>query len=253
MSSIAVDDRAGSAQMAPMLRRLGCAVELTRLEYGDVSFVGLAQDGSPVSTGLELKSVEDALACIVSGRFAGHQLPGMIQSYDHLWLMLQGQWRPHPQTGVLQYLKTEHRRGQKHEYWTEAVGQRRWHWRELEGWILSVSILGGMRVHRVDTWEEGASYIKLLYNWYQRDVHKSIQVVYSGKQLYSDQALLIRPSLARRLSKELPHIGVEKSKVVAERFPTAEAMVNATEREWAELPGIGKKLASDIWRSLRGA
>jgi len=247
--TIQVDNRAGSAQMAPLLRALGMQVELTQMPYGDVAWVGVGVDGMPSSVGVEMKSVHDCIACVQSGRFAGHQLPGLIQSYDHIWLLVEGEYRARPRDGVLEYWRTDYK---GREFWdVVGGGQRGWMWRGFQSWLMSMSVMGGLRVQQCRNWEDGAAWIKMAYNWFQRTEHKSHQVVYSGKQLYSDQALLIKPSLARRISKELPHVGIAKSKVVAERFPTVEQMVAASEREWAELPGIGKKLANTIWRALR--
>jgi ERCC4-type nuclease len=174
----------------------------------------------------------------------------LIQSYDHIWLLIEGEYRARPTDGVLEYRRAGRGGGM---FWDEAGGgKRRWLWRDFQGWLLSMSVLGGLRVQQCRDWNEGAQWIKTAYNWFQRDEHKSVQVVYSGKQLYSDTALLVKPSLARRVAKELPSIGVSKSRDVAASFPTVQQMVDASEKEWAQVPGIGRKLANTIWRSLRG-
>lgn len=258
--TLLIDDRAGSAPLAPMLRRLGMEVELTRMEFGDIAFFGKAQNADPVSVGIEVKSLADAMGCLVSGRFAGHQLPGMVSSYDHIWLLIQGVWREHPATGILEELRAGRGGG---SYWAEAEGggQRRWLARDFESWLLSVSILGGMRVHRVDTWEQGAKWVKLLANWYAKDEHKSIQVVYSGKRLYPDNALLGRPSLARRWAKELTGIGVKGSADIARVLTTGESIARASVEDWAKMEIVdksgnsrvlGKARAHKIWKEIHG-
>lgn len=234
---IQVDDRAGSAQLAPKLRQLGCEVDLCRMDFGDVAFDGKAHGGSPVSVGIEVKTIDDCLACITSGRFAGHQLPGLVKCYDHIWLLIQGEWRM-ATSGALEYRRTGHGGGQ---YWTAAGGgQRAWMWKDFEGWINSVTILGGIRVHRVGTWREGAQWLKTLYSWFQRDEHKSVQVVYGGKQLFPDTALLTKPSLVRRVAAQLPGIMEKRSSFVAQRFKTMQQMVNASVDDWAKIEIITK-------------
>jgi ERCC4-type nuclease len=244
---LSVDNRAGSAQMAPILQKLGLEVELTQMAFGDVAFLGMAHGGDPVSIGIEMKSVDDCLACVTSGRYAGHQLPGLIASYDHIWLLIQGEWRMGRNGELLQ-----HREGRGGgQYWAEAGGGlRRWMWRDFEGWINSVSILGGTRVHRVATWQEGAEWIKCLYNWFQRTEHKSTQVMYGTKELFADQALLIKPTLARRVAAQLPGIGEKRSAEVARQFHTLAAMVDASPKDWLRVEGIGKGIATKVYQAI---
>ena len=245
---IQVDDRIGSAEIAPILRGLGCEVELTRLDFADVAFTGWGANGMPVSVGIEMKKLDDVLACIQSGRFAGHQLPGLIQCYDHIWLLVCGSWYGRRQDGVLLHKRANHR-GQ--EYWTEAGGgQRRWLARDLESWFMTVMIMGNIRLHRVKDWHEGAEWIKLVSNWFAREDHKSHQVVYSGKHIWQDQALLAKPTLARRVAAELPHIGVKRSAEVARVFHTVAEMVEAEPKDWMQVEGVGRKIAMDIYRVI---
>lgn len=246
---LSVDNRAGSAQMAPKLRKLGLEVELTQMAFGDVAFLGKAHRGDPVSVGLEIKSVDDCLACVTSGRYAGHQLPGLISSYDHIWLLIQGEWCMGRSGELLQ--RREGRGGG--QYWADAGGgKRRWMWRDFEGWINSVTILGGTRVHRVATWDNGAEWIKCLYNWFQRENHKSTQVVYGSKEIFADTALLVKPTLARRMAAQLPGVAEVRSAAVASRFKNLEMMVNASEKDWRTVDGLGAGTAKKVFNAIHG-
>jgi ERCC4-type nuclease len=249
-----VDNRAGSADFYPLLRALGMDAQLTTMPYGDVAFVGVGPDKEPVTVGAEIKSIDDCLACIISGRFAGHQLLGLIPSFDHIYLMVIGEYRARARDGVMEQLKVGRNGGM---YWAESGGgQRRWMWRDFESWLLSMSIMGGLRVIKVDTVEDGAAYLKVLYNWYQRDEHKSHLVLYSGKEIYSDSALLVRPSLVRRVAAELPWIGVARSADVARVFKTVLEMAEAGEERWSEMIVDGGKRLGErglkIWKAIRG-
>ena len=246
---IQIDDRAGSQDIAPILRKLGVEVELCRMPFGDIAWTGVAQNQCPVSVGVELKSWPDVLACIQSGRFAGHQLPGLIKSYDHVWLLVFGELQIRSDGALM-----ELRHGR---YWAPIGGGRRlWLWREVEGWLLSMQLMGGMRVQRELDLERAALWTKTAYNWYQRSEHKSHQVVYSSKEIYADTAMLIRPSLARRVAKELPQVGLKRSKECAERFKTVYDMAMASEQDWAGLlVDGGKRLGSrgkQVYRAIRG-
>jgi hypothetical protein len=186
---------------------------------------------------------------VVSKRYAGHQLPGLIASYDHIWLLIQGEWKMGRNGELLQ-----HREGRGGGmYWAEAGGgMKRWQWRDFENWINSVSILGGTRVHRVATWDDGAQWIKCLYNWYQRDSHHSVNVVYGTKTLFPDTALLVKPTLARRVAAQLPKIGEVRSAAVAAEFKTLERMVNASEKDWCRIDGLGKTTAKSVYNAIHG-
>lgn len=249
-----VDDRAGSAELIPLLCRTGLEVVSSRLEYGDVSFLGFGPNQSAVCVGLEVKKIPDVLACIVSGRFAGHQLPGLVNAYDEVWLLVIGQWRARPQDGILEERRHGHGGGM---YWTAAGGgQRLWMWRDVQSWLLSMQLMAGIRMAQAADEEEAVHWIKTCYNWHQREEHKSHLVMYSSKELYADTAMLTRPPLARRIASELPHIGLKRSADVAARFPTVEAMMAATEKDWRELTvDDNKRLGergSTVYRSLRG-
>ena len=47
-------------------------------------------------------------------------------------------------------------------------------------------------------------------------------------------------------------VGWEKSSAAASRFKTVLEMVAATEKEWREVPGVGKVLAKKIVEAVNG-
>lgn len=55
-----------------------------------------------------------------------------------------------------------------------------------------------------------------------------------------------RPSPKRIFASTLPKVGVEKSAEVAKAFPNIRAMVNASEKDWLAVPGIGKGIVKQI-------
>jgi len=249
---ITVDNRAGSAQLEPLLRQRGYPVELGRMEYGDVSFMGVGPGGSPISISAEVKVLSDLTACITDSRFAGHQLPGLVMSYDQVWLLLIGVWRPRSD-GALEY---QQMRGKGAGYWRPMeIGRRRFMWRDLEAFLLTMQIKGDIRVMRVDDYPTAAMFLGTLYSWWTRgwDEHESHLALHDSMrgELF-DKALLVRPTLTRCLAAQLPNIGKEKSASVAAKFKTPIAMVNADESEWTSIPGIGKQIAHKVFVALRG-
>ena len=248
--SIQVDTRAGSENLIAPLRALGVEVEPTILTFGDAAWMGYGANGEPVSCAAELKRIEDCTACIQSGRFAGHQLPGLLASYDHIWLLIVDEYRPRARDGVLEYRKAGRNGGQ---YWSESCGrQRTVFWRDVESWLMTMSICGGIRIHQEPDYDHAALWLKNTVNWFSRDQHKSHKVIQGTKSMFPDQALLIKPTLARRVAAQLPGIAEVRSAAVAARFKTLESMVTATEKDWRTVDGLGAGTARKIFNAIHG-
>jgi ERCC4-type nuclease len=86
-----------------------------------------------------------------------------------------------------------------------------------------------------------------LYNWW---TNKSFDAHKGHMQDYDPVVHLCKPPIVYRVARALESIGGTKAKAITERFSTVMDMVMATERDWMSIPGIGKKLARDIVRSL---
>lgn len=244
---IIVDDRAGSNRFPALLRPLGLKVVLGRLEYGDFSWLGEGPGGAPVTIGVEHKRLDDLLQSITTGRFAGHQLPGLLQSYDHTYLIIEGLWRPCPTSGLLQV-----RAGR--DWVDQGRGARRWMYRDIEHWIMTMELKGGVIVRRTSTSDETARLLHALYGWWSKgwDDHRSHLVLSQAHAINRshDPALLSKPSLVRRVANELPGIGWDRSAAVASHFPTVLDMVLATPKDWAKVPGIGKTTSTRVVDAL---
>jgi ERCC4-type nuclease len=260
---IYVDNRAGSRDLYPLLVARGLPATLTRMDYGDICFLGQGPGGEPVSVGIECKTVRDVIQCVCDGRFAGHQLPGLVQSYEQVWLLVEGLWRPNPKSGMLEYRK---KRGE----WAElTAGNRRFMYRDLVSWFFTAEIKGGIRSVRVGNWGEGSVWLSSLYRWWTNgngwEDHKSHLAFHDGTRhgtpykreratrmiaSLSDRALLERPTLTRMIAAQLPNVGWTRSAPLAKKFRTVEELVAASPEELM-VDGIGPKIAAGIWGSLR--
>ena len=218
------------------------------MAFGDAAWIGWGANGDAVSCGIEVKSIEDVIACIQSGRFAGHQLPGLLASYDHIWLLIVSDYRPRQRDGVLEYRKEGRGGGQ---YWAESCGrQRTIFWRDVESWIMTMAICGGIRIHKVPDYREAAIWLKMASNWFAREDHKSHKVIQGTKEMFPDQALLIKPTLARRVAAQLPGVAEVRSAAVAAKFRTLEQMVNASEKDWRSVDGLGPGTARKVYQAI---
>lgn len=230
---ILIDQRIGSNHLVKLIP--GSQLEL--LEYGDCAFT--AANGSLV--GIEIKTISDAISSMLSGRLADHQVPGMCQLYDIRYLIVEGYYRSDPESGVVQW-----RRGKD---WTDIYsGQSRVLWKSLDGWLTSIEVLGGFHVRRTTSAKETAATIISLRDWWQKDEHKSFHAFNTA----ADAAAVDRPGFARRVAKEFPLIGWERSAAVAKHFVSVHEMVTAPVEEWLKIDGIGPGIAVKVQKAIHG-
>lgn len=234
---IELDNRIGSGDLTTYFSRWKVPHKLCRLDYGDAAFQGKGKD-SPLYIGVEIKKVRDALNCMTDGRFAGHQLPGLIQKFDKVWLVVEGQYSANSE-GML----TEWRgRVQK----PISLGSRQFMYRELSNWLTTMETCGGVKVRRTGSRQETAQFIKCLYYWWtvkEFSEHRSHLAMHDDAP---DAAILFKPTVLRRIAAQLPGIGWQKSGAIAKHFDNAFDMMCATEKDWLKIPGIGKELVRKI-------
>lgn len=259
---IYVDSRTGSSGLAPLLRGRGLPVTLCAIAFGDVSFCGVGPEGVPVTVGVEVKTIHDVLQCVTDGRFAGHQLPGLVQKYEQPWLLIEGLWRPNAQSGVLE-IRSQKGRG-KGRWYPAEIGKRGFMYRDLLTWLFTMGTKAGLSIARVQDWGEATIWLTTLYSWWTSktyDGHKShLALNEAGRNQFwdrsapanrglHDRALFIRPTLSRLVGKEIPGIGFEKSALLAHRFTSVHSLVNASEKELAEV--VGQAAAKKMYQAIR--
>jgi len=237
---ILVDKRVGSGDLVTMFPK-NCA-SLTTLDFGDCAFLGLGPGGAPVRVGIEVKALGDAAGSIRSGRFAGHQLPGLVASYDKVYVILEGLYR----VGSEGELET-YRKGQ---WATGEWGHTAWMYNELDGWINSINIIAGVTVKRTSNRRETAAVIYGLYHWWTSKTYEKHRSHVGFDE--SGRPAIIKPGLVRRVAAELPLIGWDRSRDVADTFKSVLAMVLADEKDWQKIKGIGKTIARKVTAAIRG-
>lgn len=248
---ILLDDRAGSRELYPIF--LGVPkcppIELTRLDFGDIQFMGHGPGDSWLSIGIEYKTINDVLNCITDGRFAGHQLPGCLQSFDIVYLLVEGNYSQRASDGGL---FISGRRSGRHQSGISYM--------QLNGWLTSMEQTG-LHIRQTDKKEESAAVVLAIYNWWQKpwDKHESLKAVHSKPQPARDmetasgiQLLRAKPNLVERFAAQITGFGFGKAEDVAKHFKTVFAAVNATEEEWKKVAGVGEVLAEKAVKSIRG-
>jgi len=237
---IYIDNRTGSKELHDLFPH-GSA-KLTHLTYADAAFTGHYVDGD-ILVGIERKRIGDFINSMCSGRFSGHQLIGMLNSYHYLYLVIEGVFRANPITGVLEV----HRRGGWQEY---HAGSRRFMARDIWAFMNTVQVVCGIHCYHTNTASDTVYYIRALHHWWTKEYeeHRGHLQPHSGTAVE-----LTRHSLVRRIAAQLDGIGWEKARALDQRYNSAEELVGASVDELREVEGIGKVLATRITNQLRGS
>ncbi len=239
---IYIDNRAGSKELYNYFRK--GTVELTRLEFADFAFMGNGKDGFfPI--GVERKRIGDLVNSMTSGRLAGHQLPGLRNSYEVVYLLIEGLWRPNPRDGVMEFYVNNRR-------WIPMTqGKRRFMARDVYKYINTLCLLGGIRLAPTTaTPRESAQWIQAMYSWWndkEFNEHVSIEKEYNQyAQFYTKKVPFLQ-----RVFSELPDIGKNKARSLSDRYRTLWDLVTTNKQELMSIEGIGPKIAERIMRIIR--
>lgn len=253
---IYVDHRIGSGELAGYLSMLGpegdVVVPPYDIAFGDFYWLGNGPGGLPIPCGVERKALDDFIASYRTGRLFSHQLPGLLNSYHEVWIIVEGVWSC-GQDGMLQV-----RKGKE---WVDFDKGGKLLYSTLEKMVLTAELKAvetatgsGGRVHfrRTTSKTDTCRIIRAQYEWWTHkewEEHRS-HLKFSVGDTGAVQLTKLDPTnpqhLVRLMAKELKGIGWDKAIHVSNTFPTVRDMAGATSKQWQGIPGIGKTLAQRI-------
>ncbi len=224
---ILVDSRAGSHDLVKPLLAMGLPVEETHLEFGDLCFIGRGEKGAPLLIGIEHKRLSDLVQSL-NGRLPGHQLPGMVQTYDRSWLIVERNW--HRDTrGRVTVFKGHGRQRVKGAPPAMVLLMR----------LLVMNLRGGIGIWPSPNRRHSLDFIAALYRtWTDKDLdeHKSHLAIYAPDL---DRGLCVPVSVFRQIVAQIPGVGLRTSTAVEARFGGSfRRMMLAPIAEWAEIATI---------------
>lgn len=255
---ILLDNRIGAKELYPLFQsHTHTPTQLTRLEYADVAFMGVGEGGVPIQIGIERKRFGDLLSSISSGRLSSHQLPGLVASYGIVYLVVEGIWRVNADTGMIEKWRGKGKsRGKSGGGWQAwEFGNERWTGNRVYGYLNTLELKAGVHIYHTATPMETVQWANRLYKWWNKgwDKHTSHIGTGCGKLTSSCGGMvqLSKPTLMRRIAKELPGIGTKLSGEVGKHFGSVFEMMLASEEDWMKIPGIGKVMAKNVFQALR--
>jgi len=241
---ILVDSRTGSKNYHHLIPNS----ILTRLEFGDCAF-----EGNGITVGIEIKKFGDALQCMYSGRLADHQLPGLLRTYDRIYLVIEGIWRPEPESGVLQYYRSFNKNSSDcipgPGKWLDAAsGMKRATYSSFTQWLTTLESASGVKLRSSHSESTTAALITSLYAWYQREDHHSFKVLNETSPI-----VLSRPTMLRRMIALVPRVGWTRNGILAKRFTVVKFVPNGDKPEsWYIENEIAEGTAKKIIEACNG-
>jgi len=261
-SSLRIDDRTGSRELAKYFLDYGITPKVTRLEFGDLAFNGQGPSGE-CAIAVERKQIDDLVASIQSKRLSGHQIPGMIENYDYSYVLVEGIWKA----------------GKSGELMVMGHGGR-WAAREtptraINNYLMGLTLRAGVIVWRTSSPEETVSFIVDQVRMWEKEwhEHKSHEGVYApamsngaGRHGFFNNLHPRRVTVRERIALQLPGMD-DRAKFVEGWFASAKEMCSAGPETWANKVWktrgrhgqagkerrLGKAAAEKIVEALRGA
>lgn len=245
---IFVDTATGSADLEPLLKKVGLPVSLAHLEYADVEFVGRGVKGEPLIIGIEVKRLTELTSDY--DRFAGVQVPKMQSPhYAHRWLIYEGEWQTDKASGTLmQWARGKRRRPLRGQSNALALRKK----------LLTLEMCAGFHKERTYNRAETVEAITALYRFWtddDLDQHRSHIVTYQPQGL-------IPFTRVQQAIAAWPHLSTKRCRAVAARFKNSIRLASsASVDEWAEitipddegrLRKLGTKTAQAIVAFLNG-
>lgn len=222
----------GSPGLWEDLRKTNLPLEQSRLDAGDLFFLGKGPNGREVTVGVEFKKLKDLLSSLRSGRLQGHQLVEM-QVYDFRYLLIEGEWRCDDRGMVTVRSKFGE--------WKPAQGNFRAS--ELDKTLIGLPLRAGVIVWPTHTRRETIRWIESLYrdftdaSWESHGSHVGIY----------RPPTLVPISDFRTTVTTFPGVGIKTSIAVERHFTgSIRRAVRAKAAEWQKIEGIGTKVATRI-------
>ena len=236
-----------------LLKQLGTLAQSYELKCGDINFLANWIDGEQVWTWGERKKLSDLVTCALdSGRLLRQVQDAYQAGFKFLFLIIEAIYRRSPTTGLLEVRKgstwVEYHINPKNPK-TSTVQYSR-----ISGYLNQLRYYLGVQVYHTASVRETALTILDIYSMFQTppEEHSSLKQFATTPEPVA--SFLQKPSLIRRMAKELPGIGWDRSKDIEAELVTARQLCRVLAEgdmgRLIEIEGIGKGIISKIGSEL---
>ena len=202
-----------------------------------------------IQIGVERKTWGDLINSFRSGRLVGHQIIGLLENYQKVYLICEGIIRENKKSGVIE--EWRHGKWKKVDYSESERARQRFAYVPVKKHLITLANKLGVEWHETADMVETARMIEVLHEWWSEpwESHKS-----HVQHFVNNQTALLRPtkpSWPVSFANNFPcRVGWQKAVAIEKHFGSVPRMIEADEGEWRKVDGIGKVLARNIWRAL---
>lgn len=232
---ILCDDRVGSREFLNPLRHLGVQAQIEHLKSADFAFAGNGPEG-PVVVGIERKTIREMIDH--SDRFSGSQVRVLSKQYDIRYLVVEGHFRPNPESHILETRKEDWGK------WYKGFGKPVFYG-ELAAFLIGLGMHGVQVLFSGDE-AQTTAWVVWAYKYFQKEwnQHKSLHTIYvppparPGNKMRWEE-----PSQVTRVASVIPGLD-QKAWEVGKVFRTPREMFTAPREKWiiAGKPKNGRKV-----------
>ncbi len=211
--------------------------------YGDFGFFGYWYGGRLIRVIGDRKKVHDIAASVEDGRHLEQVQRARESGIEFVFMVIEGRYRE----GMDGQIQIEVNRKWRD---LQATRDNPLPYFRLVDYLNEIDWYGGVRVVRTESPMETVRAVQRLYHLFSKppEAHTALHLFHTSNH----PATMGRPSLLRRVAKELPGIEWTRSETVDIHFQTVRRMVNASIPEWESLEGFGPVIARNVDRALGG-
>ncbi len=245
---ILVDNRSGSKELLSLFPR-GKA-RLTHLEYADFAFTGNGPEGTPWLVGIERKTISDLTNCIASGRMSGNQLEGLVNSYNTVYVVVEGRFKADDEGVLVTWGFGK---------WKRPSHGRQFMLQDVFLFLHTLENVVGLKTWRTGDKKETVDWIMSLHQWW---TVKEWEEHHGHQQPHTDLSpAFVKASFERRVAAQLDGVGWIKAKAIESTRVCVAEWGDWDVDEWSaitwqdekgKLHHIGDILAKSIVEELRG-
>lgn len=201
----------GSNEFVDPLRAVGIDARLATLDSADFCFEGNGPDGK-WQIGIERKALSDLVTSLRDGRLCGQptehgkggQLHRLLDTYDAVWLLVEGHWAIDPSGRLL--IRGRHRSTKLPGSFTED---------SLTKQLLSIEVKSGVHVHQTSGKTQTVSWLGSLLRWWTDKTWDQHHTLHTMHQRHRSMTPV---STFREMTLPLPGLGLAGSKAMEKHY-----------------------------------